>query len=305
MSVLRSANRHKQKHLSNSSRTAIDIEDTDKGSTSKCKLSEVDSSVVEAMTCFKDQILASLNTFKEENDLKISQLSDDINKGIRGELTKLNSCFHELRASLEHTDQDLKDVKKRVTELEIKSSIIEQLKSQVGHLHGVVSDLELERRRDRQRARMLNLEMVGVPESKNESLRDYVMRLADRAGVLLRSEDIDHVNRVQKMIPNKKYPRNIVFRLSSQTHKDNFLSSLRKFRNITTTDLGIPGDIHKVFINEHLTPENKMLYKFCKEEAKNMGFQYVWVRNCRIYVRKNDQSPHVLIESETDLKKIT
>lgn len=301
MSVMRSPNTYS----SNPDLTAINLEESFNVTMRKRKFSDVDSSVMEALSSFKNQILESLNTFKEENAKKISQLSDDINKGIRDELTKLTNSFHELKASLEHTDQDLQDVKKRVTELEKKSSKIEQLESQVTRLHSIVTDLELERRRDRQRARMLNLEMVGVPECKSESLHEYIMSLAKRAGVQLRLEDIDHVNRVQKMNPNKEYPRNIIFRLSNQTHKDSLLSSLRKSRNITTSDLGIPGDTRKIFVNEHLTPENKMLYKSCREKAKNVGFQYVWIRNCRIYVRKNDQSPHMLIESEVDLRKIT
>lgn len=76
MSVLRSPNAYS----SNPNLTAINLEESAKITMRKRKFSNVHSTVVKALTTFKDQTLESLNTFKEEDDIKISQLSDNNNK---------------------------------------------------------------------------------------------------------------------------------------------------------------------------------------------------------------------------------
>lgn len=64
------------------------------------------------------------------------------------------------------------------------------------------------------------------------------------------------------------------------------------------------GISNQLFINEHLTGKNKQLLKRAKEVAKVKNFKFVWVRFGKIYMRRNETSQFLVIESPSDLDKL-
>ncbi|CAG5058699.1 unnamed protein product [Parnassius apollo] len=60
--------------------------------------------------------------------------------------------------------------------------------------------------------------------------------------------------------------------MSSRIHKDNLIAGVKKHHGITTEDLGHGGELKKIFVNMHLTLDNKRLYKKCREIATELGF---------------------------------
>jgi hypothetical protein len=80
--------------------------------------------------------------------------------------------------------------------------------------------------------------------------------------------------------------------------------AVRKKRGLALTDLGFPESNAKVFINWHLTVANKLLYKKTREIAKIRLYQYVWVKHCKIFVRKNTGSPNISVRKLADIEKI-
>ncbi|KAL4720828.1 hypothetical protein ACJJTC_014996 [Scirpophaga incertulas] len=82
----------------------------------------------------------------------------------------------------------------------------------------------------------------------------------------------------------------------------------RNFKNVTTShaaDIGYGGDpAGKIFVNDHLTAENKRLLTSVKGLAKEKSFSYVWVKHSKIHVRKNDTSPVFIISTPSDLNRI-
>ncbi|KAL4719644.1 hypothetical protein ACJJTC_019023 [Scirpophaga incertulas] len=69
-------------------------------------------------------------------------------------------------------------------------------------------------------------------------------------------------------------------------------------------DINMQGNTTPVYISEHLTYYNKILLNKCKEAAKTKNYQFVWTKNGRIYTRKCDTAPALLINSEEELKKM-
>lgn len=264
----------------------------------------VDNSYVAALKSFKDEMLECFVQIRAENDMKIDKLSESINTCIKEELCKLTTCFGELKSSLEHTDAELQNTNKRVSELEKRDVHIKNLEFQLVEMNSTVSQLKRDNRQQQQWARQLNVELVGIPESKDENLQDIVFRLAEHVGITLTANDIDNTTRVQPMNRDSKRPRNIIIKMKQRKHKDNFIAGVRKHRGITSAAIGMPGEPSKIYANDHLIPENKLLLKSCRNLASQNGFSYVWVKNGRIYVRRNDTCPAFLIDSEVDLRKI-
>lgn len=224
----------------------------------------------------------------------IEELKSSIFTELKHEMLTLStnlSQLHEVCEQLHNENEDLKkdlsSLRDRVCESENQVS---QLRAQIG--------------KQQQTARLNNLEVVGLPQTSNESPTNLIIKIAKHAGVDLQLNDIEFAHRVQPLMTVQGRPKPIVAKLKDRKLKDEILSGLRRRKGVNTTDIGLGNDNKKIFINEHLTPENKSLLKSVKSLAKENAFKYVWVRNCNIFLRKNEESPVIYISCQEDLKKI-
>ena len=53
-----------------------------------------------------------------------------------------------------------------------------------------------------------------------------------------------------------------------------------------------------IYINEHLTPNNKHLFALAKQKKIAANYKYLWMRNGRVLIRKADNSEIINIDSE-------
>lgn len=59
-----------------------------------------------------------------------------------------------------------------------------------------------------------------------------------------------------------------------------------------------------IYIDEHLTRENHMLFMSARK-LKQLGFKFVWTRNGRVFVRFNEKTKIIGIDSISQLAKLT
>lgn len=237
-----------------------------------------------------------------------SELPKVVRTVISDELRPMNSLIKELEKSVQAMSGMYDSIKK---EMDSQASQMQKLKEEnlslhesVNELHGRLSDLENDFSKQEQWARIKNIEVVGVPENNKESLSHIIGMLAEHTGVKVTSDDLVFVNRVQAKRAGGGRPRAIVAQFKERATKDTLLSAFKKCRSITTKDIGMDGDHRKIYINEHLTVKNKVLLSKTKDLAKEAGYKFVWSKNCRIYMRKSENSPFILITKESDLKSI-
>lgn len=264
---------------------------------------------------FTDEITVKICNWKTELETKISGMQEDIKSAIKSDLdniktdikhidTRQSQLFADLsvvKESLCFYDKEQDDLKKRVNELSTvsKSNNSENsaMRQQIDNLHSELNTLQ-------QRERKQNLEIMGVPEKTNEDLCNYLINIAKHAEIQLSSQDVEFITRVQPYTKVPGRPKTIIAKLKSNSLRDCILSGIRKKKGITTQDIGISGDIIKIFVNEHLTPSNKLLFKNTREKAASAHYLKPWVRDGKIFVRKNDTSQSFCIRDHSYLKKI-
>jgi mRNA-degrading endonuclease YafQ of YafQ-DinJ toxin-antitoxin module len=178
---------------------------------------------------------------------------------------------------------------------------VDKLEEEIKNLRLQNREMKLQVNLNEQRERQLNVEIMGVPELKNENLIDIVTKICKSIELDILINDIVRVNRVTPRIKLQGRPRVIIAKLSSTLLKDNMISLARK-NHVNTNNIDMAGEPKAIFVNEHLTPYNKQMFKKCKEFAKNNQYKYVWTKNGKIYLRQNDTSPAVQISDEEDLK---
>lgn len=270
-----------------------------KGSSSKTRPeSYSDSPVTEK------SLLSILNNFKCDISKIIEQTVTKVVTEKLNEMCQRISDFHEALSFLSIQYDELKG---RQCE---NTSIIQRLQSENSLLTTTVKDLSLRLTLSEQHQRENNVEINGIPEHRSEILPNCIMQLAKVVKSPLVDEDIVQVTRVAKMNKDDKRPRAIVAKLRSPRQRDVLLAAIQNFNKTNPEDklssyhLGLAGAKSPVFVSEHLTPSNKSLHAATRKQAKDMSFKFVWVRNGRIYVRKNETAQAIYIRGPDSLKLI-
>lgn len=102
-----------------------------------------------------------------------------------------------------------------------------------------------------------------------------------------------------------KNEKNIIARFVSRDKKNDFVKKARKAR-LNTRDIGFFGEARvPVFVNDHLTSENKKLFSKALELKKQFRWRFLWTDNCRIKARKTKDSKVYRIATENDQRVFT
>lgn len=212
------------------------------------------------------------------------------------------------------TDDKITQLQRQLTDLverkfafiETKLTVIDKICEENKQLKDTI--LELTSRIDSidQYSRRNNLEVQGVLESKGENIIKVVESLGDAIDCPIPAKDIDVAHRVRASLDHSG-PRNIIIKFTSRMMKDKVIAAAklkRRSGDSIQPGLSLPNLGNSIFINEHLTRKNKILYKTARDKARQLGYKYIWIRNCIIHVRKGDRSSVVAISTDADINKI-
>ncbi|KAH7952956.1 hypothetical protein HPB49_002980 [Dermacentor silvarum] len=146
-----------------------------------------------------------------------------------------------------------------------------------------------------------NVEIRGIPVTKGEDCAAIMQTIGDKIACKLAPSDLDVVHRVATL---KAGAKNLLARFSSRTKKVEFVSKARKAK-LCLEDISLSGAANShVYINDHLTPENKALFSQALSLKKADNWKFLWTDNCQIKARRTTQSKVFHITCEADLSKI-
>lgn len=196
--------------------------------------------------------------------------------------------------------------------VDIKTCIQEakQIKSENVAMKNKIHDLESRLSQFEQDARQNNLEIHCLPEHRQENLVKTIVQLCKVVSFPLSENEILSCNRVQKMNSTSKMPRTVVCKLSSKLKRDNLLAAILTYnkanskQKLNTKLLGYGDSESPVYVCEHLTPANKNLHAATRIRAKEKQYKFVWIRNGKIFVRKDESSPALVITHLDSLQKL-
>ncbi|CAK1585047.1 unnamed protein product [Parnassius mnemosyne] len=233
-------------------------------------------------TTIRDLVSEEFSSIKQE----ISNFNDSLNF--------FNSCFENIKKEMEEKTATIKNL---LTENASVQYTVSDLSNRMGTLEQVLRESNVE------------ILVNGIPERKSENLVNIITQVAKYAAHELLVEDILHVTRVAKINPKTDRARTVVIKLRSLRQRDALLAAVATYnkRNptnkLSTSHLGFEGP-STLFIAEHLSPSNKSLHAAARKKKRELGYKYVWVRNGRIYMRKDDFSQALLIRNMDCLNNV-
>ncbi|XP_045456459.1 uncharacterized protein LOC123666866 [Melitaea cinxia] len=205
-----------------------------------------------------------------------------------------------IKASVEYVQCSVEALSNRCTEISQEVQSLLKTREELQQLQQRFSKLEVSINEYEQRSRINNIEIKGVPSTPSENLFEVVGRIGDVIGCSIPKEHINYIARIPTR--NDKGNKSIIVSVHSRYLKEDFVAAAKK-RTIVAANLGLHGE-SRIFINDHLTLQNKLLLNKAKNLAKERGFAFVWVRGCKIFARKNPTAHVIRVISESDLKKI-
>lgn len=236
-----------------------------------------------------DMVLQRLNVLErnQEEQLEKHQATNDsivkqaeIIQSMEASLETLSSKYDDIVHSLEGQKAEIKDISKKTHDLGMK---VADQSARISFLENEVDRLE-------QYSRKYNVEIHGIKESDGEDLRSVLSSLANKLKLPVpRPEEIEAVHRV-KARPHAIAP--ILVRFTSLDTRDKWLEQRTFLRG------------EKIFVNENLTARTKHLYWLTKNRATANQYRFVWVRNGKIYAKKEEGMSLIRIKREADLSKI-
>lgn len=239
-----------------------------------------------------EAVLESTLTRLVHNQLKditnrITEFQESINY-IGGQYEELKNLLSTTSTALKYVKDENKALKESIITLEARVKILE--------------DTNI---KQQQWDRLQNIEITGVSEEKGEDTVCIVQKISQSIGVPIMPSDIEFAHRVQpRRAASAVRGRPIIARLRQRTVKDEIIAAARKHRDLNANKVGISGENSKIYVNEHLTKDNKLLLSSCKNKVRELRYKFIWTKNCRIFVRKNETSPPIPINSSSDISKI-
>lgn len=234
------------------------------------------------------------------------------------EVRRLTEVITSLSSRLEEATQSLAKCQSRLDEfgfiLETSNTRLKKLEErdlEILELKATVAQLKSGQNTRDQYYLRNEIEISGIPENPNENLHHVALIAARKIGVDLEEREIDWIQRVgprrnsaKTAEESTKPPRPVVMRFLRCSKKQEILKAARSRRNLTSVDLEVSGAPLKVFFNERLTKENRLLFRDVRIKRRENNFAHCWVSQGTIYVRQKEGKPALPIHSSDDLDRV-
>ncbi|CAF4891462.1 unnamed protein product [Pieris macdunnoughi] len=122
--------------------------------------------------------------------------------------------------------------------------------------------------------------MLGIPHSVNENLLDLVISIGSKVNYHITKQQLNFVARTPSRDSNST--KSIIASFNNRYVKEDFVAAVRTFNKDI---LGLRGS-SKIYVNYHLTSNNKSFLNTAKKNRKRDGLKFVWVKHCKILARR-------------------
>ncbi|XP_061727679.1 uncharacterized protein LOC133532841 [Cydia pomonella] len=267
-----------------------------------------DTSIMHYLADFRKDIMAYLASSSAAQDVKLQNMHHALTSDIKSQISSVMSKADQIIIEQTAIKTELSDLNDRVTFIEKKNDALSGLPKSLSEANNVIKNLVAENDRMKQYSLLNNIEISGVPFHKGENLFTILSNISSRVGYTLSDADVDSVHRVRRFQTDKGQentrPAAIIVRFTQRRRKDALLAAVRARRGLTTADIDLPGPATPLFLGDHLTPANKLLLKRARQIKIELNYSFLWTRDCKIFMRKNETSKIIHIHDDAVLTKL-
>ncbi|KAJ8707142.1 hypothetical protein PYW08_011276 [Mythimna loreyi] len=250
---------------------------------------------------FENKIVNMLTTWKQEQDAVLNRITSDINE-VKKQNREIHKTNTEIEKAIEFMNQAYETMKTTVEKLEQER--VEQ-RTYIIELEKKVLDLQ-------QNSRTSSFEIRNIPQGEketNDDLTSIVLRTCNKLEVSVKQADLRDIYRM----PGKKGSnRPIVAELVTVPQKNRVLQAARMFNKgrasiekLNTNHIGISGDAKPIYVSDHLSNSLRQLFFEARKYASDNEYKFCWSQNNKIFLRKSEGMPSIIIKSLACLNNLS
>lgn len=237
---------------------------------------------VKNQTVFMSKLLLDVAAIKNRLD-EVQRTNERIEAG----MSFMNKEFEDLKVEIELLKKERRDQKVYIENLETK-----------------VQDLQ-------HKSRSSIVEIKNIPQNDSETTESLVKILCSIGDTVGANISHSHLRDIYRLPGKLSVPRPVIAEFSTVDAKLKLLTAVRAYnRNkkhsddrLNTSKLGFKDSPSKpVNVSERLPAYTKKLLYLASEFRRKYSFEYCWVSNGNIFLRKKQGEKHHLIRSEHCLK---
>lgn len=247
------------------------------------KSMRLDSSIQEGNVTL-DDIMAAIN------EIRSSQRSceRDYNISFESINTKLDENTMAIKSHSEQYEKCIKIMEDLISENK-------QLKEKVKRLEERLEDVE-------QYSRSNSLEIHGIPMEKNENVISIVKEVGRALDLDISDSMVDACHRLGNKQQNGN-PPGIIVKFVRRIDKEEFIRKRRVKRTLSTRHINRTDD-RPIYVNESLSPSRRRLLAMARAARNEKNYKFLWIRNGKIYLRKEENAAVKIVSNQDDLSKL-
>lgn len=254
----------------------------------------------EEFTLFKQEMRDMFNSWKSTQDASANKITNNINS--------MKTKFDEMCTSNMQIKEGMTFLSKQYDDMKVQVEVLQKEHiQQRAEMYTLVDTIE-----ELQRASKLSkLEIRNIPQTSNETKEDLLKTVRKITSIICEGTQLAVTPVLQDVyrLPNKNNSvKTVIVDLQSPLLKNNVLKSFRSFniRNksnrLNTSYIGCSENQLPIYIDEHLTYKTKKLFYEAREYKKAHQYKYCWTSNGRIYLKKTEGGPAILVKNEAQLE---
>lgn len=247
-------------------------------STASVRSNEEDKkSILDAIKSMKTEFITTMENKIGEVNTSIGSLSEDIKS---------------LKTSFDSLDEKQKELSKRCDDLQQENR---RLQDETWELKLQLQDVE-------QHSRSANLEIVGVPQTTGENVYDVLGKVASAIGITFNKSHVSIAHRLRLYSKKHTYSP-IIVQFTSRAVREMWLTTMRAKKDLLASEIEATFPGTKVFINEHLTPNNKMLLGRARKLRRLGKLHFAGYSNGKVLIKPKEDSPAIRVQFLEDMDK--
>ncbi|XP_046677432.1 uncharacterized protein LOC124365492 [Homalodisca vitripennis] len=218
-------------------------------------------------------------------------------KSHSSQMQELTKSFEFLSANIDTANQVLKKFQLDYTEIMKQNQKLTEANLKLGE---TFNELKIKVRELEQYSRRTNLE-ISIPVTRNEDTMKILRDIGTAIGVELHDTQVMAAHRVPSYKQGRVSP--MVFQFQTKMQRDVWITSYKKNKDLSARRVNNAFPDTRVYINEHLSPDNKIFLAQLKERSKQCNVKYIWFKGDKLYLRRDDGEKHFKITSLDEVEK--
>lgn len=157
-----------------------------------------------------------------------------------------------------------------------------------------IEDLKTTLEAEKQYARSKNFVIAGIPQKKDENVKEDICRLLAKMNLQVKQEELT-IHR----LPDKDGNSPVFVQCYSRETRDKIVRHARKLKpNLKLLDNSKSDK--PIYFNDHLTPYYVKLMIKAKAFVRDRKFKYIWLDGNKIMIKKGDKDKPFKIQKDSD-----